>query len=248
MDLASPYGLTHHDSHIPHHHHHHHASSEEDAALEALRAAIGDGSNDVGLGVVDGVGLDEDADGDGEDEGDGLMSHEHGVLDDNDLDPALVESTGQDDALSLLRQLHANSTALIESTNAIAALEGLLDSYKSLVEMQKKQSELIDGIIKRKGGYGDTELTSGWVRQSEYNALQAKYDELASGSDHKPLGEKKRRGRPTRTASLVPVSTLAWQASEEKGSGRKKRSIRLEVGYTQNSTNHSTSFINISTV
>ena len=299
MDIPhSPFNLggTHNDAE------HMQQDQDEDAALAALRAAIGAGrgtaGNDADAALTNGAGVDVNVDDNIDpalDEADlevlkqfeADTAHQAGTVGADNGAEGSASAADQTAAVSLLAHLHRANTALMSRMNLPAVLEGLLANVKTLAENQQKQGEIINSLVASRGlhlGHGTTgmcsfanfrnlerdtnaidpaggaqttdigtgiSLTSGWVPQSQYDALHAKYTALtrSTGSNGsigpdglKPAGGRKKGRKAAEGTPILGMDPSAGppggdedegdaKASGSAPAGRKKRSVRLEVGH-----------------
>lgn len=198
-----------HDTTHPDHH-------DEEAALQALRDAIS-GSHEESAAEVTPQTL-----------------HSAGAADltQPTMVPAQqVQEQSMDKAVAQLQQLSAASAQLIDGMNAPAVLNGLLSSFKLLVDSNRRQAELVKNLIDSINGRGpptiDPSLAISYVPRSEYDALKARYDALVSTSQSSQ--RRIRSARATQSqGDLRDAGSATPFGDDDKPIGRKRRSMKLE--------------------
>lgn len=197
---------------------------EEEAALEALRAAIS-GSHDESSAAEASASAPQT-----------LQSADGGDLGHPTLVPAQqVQVQSMDKAVAQLQQLSAASSQLIEGMNAPTVLNGLLGSFKLLVDSNRRQAELVKNLVDSINGRGpptiDPSLAISYVPRSEYDALKARYDALVSTSHHTPA-QRRPRSKPNPALGHAEDRLREIGSStpfdDDKPMGRKRRSMKLE--------------------
>ena len=131
---------------------------DAEAALEALRAAIGQPNVDFGSGST-ADGSNGNAAGQASGSGSGSTLHQagDGASNGNTADdinrPILsaVQQQAVDRALSTLNQLNASNQTIMDNLNISQIVHGLVGSVDLLVKSSKKQTEIVRGLHSQLG-------------------------------------------------------------------------------------------------
>lgn len=139
-------------------------------------------------------------------------------------------------AVAQLTQLTAANQAIIDQMDPQRILQGLMGSFRLLQEGHKRQAELVRNIISSIEGRGpptiDPAFAVSYVPRSEYDALKARYDSLVSTSSA-PTRRARSSMKHTATMDdgdehLRDANSVTPFVDDEKRSGRKRRSMKLE--------------------
>jgi hypothetical protein len=226
---------------------------DAEAALEALRAAIGHQPNstdfDSGITADDLEGDNGDAhqhEQEDEDDHDVDADDDTQVLNDvhagggTGVDPGTSQQAHLERTLQALTMLGNTSQQIVESMNLPGVISNLVGSLKVLVETQTRQRELVRGLVAQLGGGGiqiDPALmaSSATVSKSDYDSLKYRYDTLIAQG-----GSKRKRKQSTAfpgaegdgvggSGGVGDDTREGSTFSDDKvGGTRKKRSMKLE--------------------
>ena len=209
-------------------------STDAEAALEALRAAIGGNPTE-----------------------EYTSAHDATLGSSSDIDPTLqsiaaasavtqAQKQALEKSLAALAQLSNTNQTILDQMNLPSMLQGLMGSLDLLVKSNKRQVEIVKNLHAQLTGTSTASESSesstahaltpdtmvdpvliGYVQKSEYDLLKARYDALASQEETSHKG----RGRASRTnTSLMELDEdRSRVGSAALEGGRKRRSIKLEV-------------------